>query len=328
MRRLLAIALIAHGLAHASAGMWATDIGGHGLVTILWECAAIGFIAAGIGLLGVPPFARWWGRLVGIASFSSLALLLIYNHPLFIPGIVGDFIAIALVILTKARGGRDAPYEPSKTAQRLLIAFMIYVAVTIALRPWYSAWGSTRSEQQMSLIGDPPLLNTHYRIDHAITINAPADSVWTWLVQIGQDRAGFYSYDWLERAFGADIHNADRIVPEWQEQRVGGFVRMVQPRYLGGILGDSVGWQIDAMEPGRALVLHGWGAFVLSPIGPNTTRMHIRTRGEGVPTLSGVAITPLGLLVFEPAHFIMERGMLRGIKTRAERAIVSIPIGR
>jgi hypothetical protein len=178
----------------------------------------------------------------------------------------------------------------------------------------------------MPVIGDPPLGESHYRIDHAITINAPADSVWPWLVQIGQDRGGFYSYDWLERAFGADIHNSDRIVPEWQERRVGDLVRVVQPAYLGGILGDSLGWNIDDIEPGRAIVLHGWGAFVLSPTGPNTTRMHIRTRGAGVPTLSGVALTPVGLLVFEPAHFIMERAMLRGIKARAEKAVASAPI--
>lgn len=326
MRWLLAIALIAHGLAHASAGMWASDIGGHTLVAILWEGASIGFIAAGIGLLGIQPFERWWGRLVAIAAISSLALLLLFSHPLFTPGIVADFIAVALVIWSETRRGSYAVVAPHKITQRLLIAFMIYVAVIIGLRPWYTAWGSTRSEQQMPVIGDPPLGESHYRIDHAITINAPADSVWPWLVQIGQDRGGFYSYDWLERAFGADIHNSDRIVPEWQERRVGDLVRVVQPAYLGGILGDSLGWNIDDIEPGRAIVLHGWGAFVLSPTGPNTTRMHIRTRGAGVPTLSGVALTPVGLLVFEPAHFIMERAMLRGIKARAEKAVASAPI--
>jgi hypothetical protein len=172
----------------------------------------------------------------------------------------------------------------------------------------------------MSLIGDPPLGESHYRIDHAISIRAPADSVWRWLVQIGQDRGGFYSYDWLERAFGTHIQNADRVVPEWQDRKVGDLVRAAPPGYLWGFFGDPPGWRIDSIVPGRAMVLHSWGAFVLSPNGPNETRMHIRTRGEGVPTLSGVAITPLGLLVFEPAHFIMERGMLRGIKVRAERA--------
>jgi hypothetical protein len=87
------------------------------------------------------------------------------------------------------------------------------------------------------------------------------------------------------------------------------------------MLGDDLGWRISAIDPGRAMVLEGWGSFVLTPIDPNTTRMHIRTRGEGIPTLGGVTMTPIGLLVFEPAHFIMERGMLLGIKSRAEKSM-------
>ena len=170
----------------------------------------------------------------------------------------------------------------------------------------------------MVMIGDPPIGESHYRIDHAVTIQAPVDSVWQWLAQIGQDRGGFYSYDWLERVFGADIRNADAIVPEWQSRIAGDFVRAVQPSYLGGILGHNLGWNVRQVEPGRAIVLENWGAFVLEPMGPRLTRMHIRTRGAGVPTASGIAITPASLLLFEPAHFIMERGMLLGIKERAE----------
>lgn len=170
----------------------------------------------------------------------------------------------------------------------------------------------------MPMIGDPPLGQSHYRIDHAVTIDAPVDAVWQWLVQIGQDRGGFYSYDWLERMFGADIDNATRVVPEWQQRRVGDLVRAVQPNYLGGAFGPDLGWRVEAIEPGRAMVLENWGAFVLSPDGPERTRMHIRTRGAGIPTLAGAALTPLSLLVLEPAHFIMERGMLLGIKQRAE----------
>ena len=149
-----------------------------------------------------------------------------------------------------------------------LLAFMVYVAVAIALRPWHSSWGATRSEQQMVLVGDPPLGESHYRIDHAVTIRAPVDSVWPWLVQFGREQAGSY--------------------------------------------------KVKGIEPGRALVLENSGAIVLEPAGSTSTRLHIRTRGEGIPTLSGIAITPLGLLVFEPTHFIMERGMMLGIKRRAE----------
>lgn len=314
--------LIIHGLAHASAGMWATDIGGRSLVTVLWELSSVGFISAGAGVLGVAELRRWWRLLIGLAVVASLLLLGLFNHPLFLAGIVADVIALIIAILSWRNVPRAEPVPiMPRMMQRVLIAFVLYVALLIGARPWYTSWGSTRSEQQMVLVGDPPLGESHYRIDHAVTINAPVDSVWPWLVQIGQDRGGFYSYDWLERAFGDDIHNANRIVPAWQTRALGDLVRAVQPTYLGGILGSNLGWRVTAIEPGRAMVLENWGAFVVSPIDVRTTRMHIRSRGSGIPTLSGIALTPLSLLVFEPAHFIMERGMLIGIKRRAEGQI-------
>jgi hypothetical protein len=115
---------------------------------------------------------------------------------------------------------------------------------------------------------------------------------------------------------GDDIRNADRIHPEWQTLHEGDLVRAVQPDYLGGIFGPNVGWHITRLEPNRVLVLGGWGAFILEPAG-GSTRLIVRTRGADKPN---VALAPLGLLVFEPAHFIMQRRMLLGIKERAERA--------
>jgi hypothetical protein len=319
-RLILGIVMVAHGLAHASAGMWATDIGGRGLVTLLWELSSVGFIAAGAGVLGVQALWKSWRVLVAIATVSSLLLLGLFGHPLFLVGIIADVILLAVAIFSwwNVPSIDPAPVIP-RIFQRLMLAFIVYVAVLIGLRPWYSSWGTTRSEQQMVLIGDPPLGESHYRIDHAITIKAPVDSVWPWLAQIGQDRGGFYTYDWLERLAGADIHNADSIVPAWQQRKQGDVIRAAQPDYLGGLFGRNLGWKITQLEPGRAMVLAKWGAFVLDPIDARTTRMHIRTRGRGVPTISGIALTPLSLLFFEPAHFIMERGMLLGLKQRAER---------
>ncbi len=324
LRIAFAIALIAHGLAHASAGMWATDIGGRTLVTVLWELSAVGFMAAGVGLLGSALLRKQWRVCVTVAALSSLALLLLYGHPLFIAGIVADLFAISVAVATLRSRFDESIGTLRPIGAGILLAFMGYVGVIIAARSWYSSWGTTRSEQQMPLIGDPPLGLSHYRIDHAVTIDAPVDSVWKWVVQIGQDRAGFYSYDKLERLFGADIHNANRIVPEWQAISVGDFVRGVQPSFLGGVLGSNLGWSVKELLPGRAIVLENWGAFVLTPAGPGRTRLHIRTRGTGIPTLSGIALTPLSLLLFEPAHFIMERGMLLGIKRNAEQAYSSL----
>jgi hypothetical protein len=317
LRRAAGILLLLHGLAHASAGMWATDVGGHALVTALWELSTIGFMLAGAGLLGIDALHRHWRAIITVAALSSLTLLLLYSHPLFLFGIAGDFAAIALAIVTQ-RLAHSTILSPGRFSRFLLLALIGYTGTIIAFRPWYTSWGSTQSEQQMVMIGDPPIGESHYRIDHAITIQAPVDSVWRWVVQIGQDRAGFYSYDWLERLFGADIHNSNAIVPEWQAVRVGHRVRAVQSSYLGGVFGRNLGWKVVAMEPGRSMVLEGWGAFTVQPVTPSITRMHIRTRGTGVPTVSGIALTPVSLLLLEPAHFIMERRMLLGIKERSE----------
>jgi hypothetical protein len=142
--------------------------------------------------------------------------------------------------------------------------------------------------------------------------------VWPWLVQLGQDRAGFYSYDWLERLAGDNVHNADRIHPEWQRLEAGDFIRAAQRGYLGGRFGD-LGWRVTSVLPGRAFVLENWGAFVLHPVDSSTTRFFVRTRGEGAATLASIVLGPISTFVFEPAHFIMQRRMMLGIRERAER---------
>ena len=252
LRVAIGVLLILHGLAHASAGMWATDIGGQTLVTVLWEGATLGFMAAGAGILGVAVFQRVWKFLILFAALNSLALLLLYGHPLFILGIAADFVFLAIAVVYP-RGGQSAAGGRWMSVMRVLsVLLMLYTGSVIALRPWYSSWGTTRSERQMVMIGDPPLGESHYRIDHAITIDAPVDSVWPWMAQIGQDRAGFYSYDWLERAFGAEIRNANAIVPAWQKRAAGDTIHAVQGDYLGGLFNRALGWRISELVPGRA----------------------------------------------------------------------------
>jgi hypothetical protein len=63
------------------------------------------------------------------------------------------------------------------------------------------------------------------------------------------------------------------------------------------------------------------GAFVEQPVDANTSRFLVRTRGPGTPTFGGIVLGPLNVFVFEPAHFIMERGMMRGVRARAEQMV-------
>src|SRR5918993_2607767 len=186
-------------------------------------------------------------------------------------------------------------------------------AYALFIRPWHLRWGAREREVEMPLPGDDFVPDPKCEATHAVTIKAPVAEVWPWLVQVGQDRGGFYSYAWLENLFGCHMRNADRIVPEFQHIEVGGAVRLhpkVPPL------------PVLVCEPRRAIVLGSntddpgtWG-FYLEEVDANTTRLVVRGRGSWHPNLLK-SLFYFG--VFEPAHFIMERKMLLGIKERAER---------
>ena len=328
-RLVLGALLVVQGLAHAAAGTWAASNVPAWFVTPVWAAAMLGFMAAGFGLWGVGTLRARWRTFVVVGAVASLLLLLFgtVGVPLFALGLAVD-VALVLTVLEWppfTGFGREPHVVRHPWLQRAgsgaAMMCLAYVGAAVMLRPWHTTWGTTQAERQMPLPGDDVVRGARYRMDHAITIAAPADSVWPWLAQVGQDRGGFYSYDWLERAFGDDVHNADRIHPEWQHREVGELVRATQPDYLGGRLGRDLGWRILQWDPPRAVVLEGWGAFVVRPQPDGTTRLHIRLRGDGRPSLAGVTLGWVGLLVFEPAHFIMERGMMLGIRTRAERSM-------
>ena len=325
-RTLTGSLLVLHGLAHAGAGTWASDRGPAWLVTLLWGTAMVGYVAAGFGALGVPLLRTRWRPIAAVATLGSVALLTLFGHLAFALGLVLD---VAVLVIALQWGGprpgappgaRSALRHPIVVhgAQGAALVFVVYLAALVVVRPWHMRWGASDADVSARLPGDEVLPDGHYRMDHVVTVRAPARAVWPWVAQIGQDRAGFYSYQRLERFFGAHITNADRVHPEWQTRTVGETVRAVQPDYLGGRLGDYVGWRVALFEPGRALVLENWGSFVVRPIDANTTRLHIRLRGRGAPSVKGTLLAPIDVLVFEPAHFIMERKMLLGIKQRAE----------
>ena len=322
----LAVVVLLHGFAHANAGMWAGNTVPLWITTLLWGVAVLGYLGAGFGLLRVPLVRRHYRPLITAATIASIALLTIIGGAIAFFGVVVDLFFLTIVVhwtriddgdvaLSVASEGRFRRLAAAGHAAGLL--FLVYATGVVLFHPVYVHWGTTRAERLMTLPGDALVPDARYRVDHGITIRAPADSVWPWLVQLGQDRGGFYSYAWLERLVGDDIHNADRIHPEWQQLKPGDLVRATQPDYLGGRFGD-LGWRVLDVVPGRAIILQDWGAFVLHPVDSLTTRFFVRQRGDGRPSLPGVLLGPLGVFVFEPAHFIMQRGMMSGIRDRAE----------
>jgi hypothetical protein len=321
-QKILGVFLLFHGLAHAGIGIWAGESGRWWLPISLWELSMVGFLAAGFGAIGVSGLREFWRPLTIISAVSSLLLLILTPGVVLVLGLTVDFIALSLVAYSRSAVSETSVGIRHKalrlTGVVISWAFLLYVAVVLALRPLNLQWGTTASERAGILPGDEFVPVAHYRIDHGITINAPPEAVWPWLIQIGQDRGGFYSYTKLENAVGAKITNASRIIPEWQKRHVGELLPTVPENYLGGIFGSRLGCRVLKVVPGQALVLEGWGAFVVVPTNDNKTRMLIRTRAEGTPSFAGVLEAPFRVLVYEPAHFIMERGMLIGIKQRAE----------
>lgn len=190
------------------------------------------------------------------------------------------------------------------------------------IRSWYCKWGATTAELRMPLPGDDLVPHPVLESTRAITIQAPATAVWPWLVQLGQGRGGFYSYQQLENLAGCDIHNADRIIPEHQDLNVGDLVRL-------GPEGYPV-FDVAAIDSEVALILRGdipnpqgkpttwiW-IFYLDPRDENTTRLILRTRLDYEPNMANAV---MWRVFTDPISFNMERKMLQGIKARAEASV-------
>jgi hypothetical protein len=199
----------------------------------------------------------------------------------------------------------------------LLVVATLWGLFLLVLHPWLMNWGARPDERTMTLPGDAAAPSAYFT--RAITIDAPPDAVWPWLLQIGQDRAGFYSYTWLENLTGADIHNANEIHPTWQQRTIGDKVPMAGAplRRLGG---EATLLTVRIVEPER-VIADLPGRFVLLPQVDETTRVLLR-EPLAIPERSGVA-----WVVWDPLHFVMEQRMLRGIKERAEsRPMVPPPV--
>jgi hypothetical protein len=184
-------------------------------------------------------------------------------------------------------------------------------------------WGAADDEADGPLPGDELIAHPDLSATRAIAVRGPASQVWPWIAQLGQGRGGFYSYDFLENLAGCDIHSAERVIPEWQEIRVGDEVK----------LAPQVGLEVAALEPRRALVLRGgvpmgntpppydfsW-AFVLREKPDGTTRLLVRERYGYTKWWAPLLVEPVQVV-----SFVMTQKMLREIRDRAERIAAPPP---
>ncbi len=206
--------------------------------------------------------------------------------------------------------------------------------------PWRRSWLADPDEASRPLPGDELVPDADYDETMAVTIDAPAERIWPWLLQMGYGRGGWYSYDAID-LLG---HSAGAVVPELQALEVGAVVPFA----------PGMGFRVDVLEPKRALVLYGddqvvqasspadggdgssetgpglrlagllsdanmrafqvsW-AFVLEPVDGMRTRLLERFRTHSTPGPATVVVRPL----IDVGHFLMTRRQLLGIRERAE----------
>jgi hypothetical protein len=204
----------------------------------------------------------------------------------------------------------------SKLRNRTFSALAFLAALYPLVRRPILTWGATSEEAASRLPGDELLEDADGVSTRAITIDAPAASVWPWLAQMGPSpRGGAYTYDWVENLLGLDMHSAESVLPEFQQPDVGDTIGLGSNRM-----------RLELVEPRRVLAWRSedgnwvW-TFVLEEQ-DGATRLISRNRFR-LPTLAA----RIGMLPMEPGSLVMERKMLRGIKERAEQLASATPDG-
>lgn len=237
-------------------------------------------------------------------------------------------------------GEREAPAEsrsaedgngrgPRAGAAAAAAALGLGAVHHLVVRPRLRRWGATEAEARRSLPGDDLLPEATRQTTRAVDVDAPAEVVWPWLLELGRRRARRSTTDRLRAAFGDDrVEPGDRVLPKYDTLEEGDVVRMAPTRRPTSSPESAP--EVVRVDRERALVVRPPGAspawtraFVLEPTDEGT-RLLVRTRrvpgrsdGDslfGVPAV-GRAVR---YLVGEPANFLAERGLLRSVERRAE----------
>jgi hypothetical protein len=201
------------------------------------------------------------------------------------------------------------------------------LAMFYGARRYYRNWGATKAECQMLLPGDTLVADPAIQTTEAVYIDAPVIGVWPWLLQMGQDRGGFYGCEGLKNLAGLGHHDADRVHPEWQQLAVGDVVRLAPEGWIG--LPHGVTLSVAEIAPEKYLVLDAtredlsWNAvwsFHLQPHWEDRVRLLTRAR---------IALRHPGevfaMELVRPVIALGTRGLLLGIKHRVERLPMTTP---
>ncbi len=188
------------------------------------------------------------------------------------------------------------------------------------VRPWHLRWGATSDEVHGPMPGDDVVRRAQFNATRAITVDAPPERVWPWIVQLGYRRAGFYTYDLIDNA---SQRSAERILEEYQHPAAGDLMPMFKE-----MRGLAIAYTVTAFETDEWMVwVHRpnptekpdstW-TWRLTPLPGGGTRLVTRMKQDYRWKTRGLAF--FNFILMEMGDFAMERRMLKGIKRRAESA--------
>jgi len=198
-----------------------------------------------------------------------------------------------------ARGVRD-----------VVLASPRFVAAPFVRRK-HLRWGATDAELAGAMPGDELVPRTSFDATRAITIDAPPETVWPWIAQLGFGRAGFYSYDLFDNAARP---SATTILPEHQHPQVGDWVPMASK------VNETTAFKIAALVPGEWMLWvkpNSTWSWKLVPLDGGRTRLITRLKQHN-DWAASPAMAAVTVVLFEVGDFPMMRKLLLGVKARAE----------
>ena len=191
----------------------------------------------------------------------------------------------------------------------LILGIVVFLTVYMLwIRPWQLRWGATADEAERSMPGDEIVSTPSFNATRGITINAPPQAIYPWILQMGIGRAGWYSYDLLDNL---GRPSATRILPEHQESTPGQLIPISPDGKQGFYVKEFVEnvWMLWWDQQGATTWL-----WMIYPDGQGKQRLITRVRMR----YNWLSFSMVFSLMIEFSDIIMMSKCMRGIKQRAE----------
>ena len=214
------------------------------------------------------------------------------------------------------------------------VVCLVVLAYGLFVRSRLLRWGATDQERSDPYPGRELVPDGKRIATMAVTVDAPPSRMWPWLVQMGCDRAGWYSWDHLDNR---GTPSASHVHPEWQQIAVGD--------HFASTPSCQIWFEVAAVEPERFLALRAalqlpsgrpfdttgdrprfysdslW-CFLVKEMPGRRTRMVVSGYASSRPRALTIL---LDVAFWEPAHWIMQTRQFANLKRRTEARQAGAP---